>query len=125
VSEIINGIKVPFIPINQDDIIAPKRQEAKSDEFGSIFKTELDKLRFSSHASKRLEARNIQLNEGSLNKLNEAVEKAESKGAKDSLVMLDQTAFIVNIPNRTVITAMDLSGQEDKVFTNIDTVVFA
>ena len=124
-NKVINGVKVPFIPLIQNDIITPKKPESKSDEFGSIFKTELDKLRFSSHASKRLEARNIQLNEGSLNKLNEAVEKAESKGARDSLVMLDQTAFIVNIPNRTVITAMDLSGQDERVFTNIDTVVFA
>jgi len=124
-NDVINGVKVPFIPLVQNDIITPKKPESKSDEFGSIFKTELDKLRFSSHASKRLEARNIQLNEGSLSKLNEAVEKAESKGARDSLVMLDQTAFIVNIPNRTVITAMDLSGQDERVFTNIDTVVFA
>jgi flagellar operon protein len=124
-NDVINGVKVPFIPLVQNDIIIPKKPESKSDEFGSIFKSELDKLRFSSHASKRLEARNIQLNEGSLSKLNEAVEKAESKGARDSLVMLDQTAFIVNIPNRTVITAMDLSGQDERVFTNIDTVVFA
>ncbi len=125
-SNIINGVQVPFIPIiKQDGIIGSKSVERKS-SFDSLFETELKKIKFSSHASKRLESRNIQLSENELGKLNEAVSKAENKGAKDSLVMMNNTAFIVNIPNRTVVTAMPIGNDaEENVFTNIDSVVFA
>lgn len=58
-------------------------------------------------------------------KINTAVEKAEQKGAKDSLVMMNSTAFIVNIPNRTIITALPVESGNENVFTNIDSVVFA
>jgi flagellar operon protein len=58
-------------------------------------------------------------------KINTAVGKAESKGSKDSLVMMNSTAFIVNIPNKTVITAMPIGDSNENVFTNIDSVVFA
>ena len=47
------------------------------------------------------------------------------KGSKDSLVMVDDTALIVNIPNKTVVTAMQVKGENENVFTNIDSVVFA
>lgn len=119
----INGVKVPFIPIVQTDDVQKNRVRTGPSGFDSIFKEELEKLKFSSHASKRLEARNIQLSETELNKLQDAVERAEMKGAKDSLVMMDKTAFIVNVPNKTVVTAMQL-GDNDNIFTNIDSVVF-
>ena len=60
-----------------------------------------------------------------MNRLQEAVNKAEQKGAKDSLVMMNNKAFIVNIPNKTVITALDVEKSEENIFTNIDSVVFA
>lgn len=119
----INGVKVPFIPIVQTDDVQKNRVRTGPSGFDSIFKEELEKLKFSSHASKRLEARNIQLSDAELNKLQDAVERAEMKGAKDSLVMMDKTAFIVNVPNKTVVTAMQL-GDNDNIFTNIDSVVF-
>ena len=67
----------------------------------------------------------MNLTETDMNKLQEAVNKAEAKGAKDSLIMMKETAFIVNIPNRTVITALDVNKSSENVFTNIDSVVFA
>lgn len=124
-SELINGINVPFIPIVQNDDFEPGKIKGNGRSFDSIFKIELDKLKFSSHATKRLEARNIELDENTLGKLQSAVDKAEAKGSKDSLVMLDETAFIVNIPNRTVITALHKNENKDNIFTNIDSVVFA
>ena len=121
----INGIKVPFIALVQTENEFRGRINSKqNDDFSSIFNRELEKIKFSSHAVKSLEARNIQLDESSMTKLNDAVDMAEAKGAKDSLIMIDQTAFIINVPNRTVVTALELSEKEDKVFTNIDSVVF-
>ncbi len=121
----INGIKVPFIPIVENDVPVRTRVKAGEASFDSIFREELEKVKFSNHAVKRLEARNIQLDEMQLTKLQDAVEKAEMKGSKDSLVFMDQTAFIVNIPNKTVVTALPIESSGENVFTNIDSVVFA
>ena len=121
----INGVTVPFIPIVGGNEVVRKHVDPVKSSFDSIFKEELEKIKFSNHAMKRLELRNIQLSDEDLSKIQNAVEKAESKGAKDSLVMMDNTAFIVNIPNRTVVTAMEVAQSTDNVFTNIDSVVFA
>ena len=120
----INGISVPFIPIGDYNGTNPKIKGSK-DSFESIFQKELEKVKFSSHALKRLEERNIELSEAEMTKINTAVERAELKGSKDSLVMMNSTAFIVNIPNKTVITAMSIADSKENVFTNIDSVVFA
>lgn len=121
----VNGIKVPFVPLVQNEDFALGKVKGNGRSFDSIFKTELEKIKFSNHATKRLEDRNIELDEVTLNKLQSAVEKAEAKGSKDSLVMLDETAFIVNIPNKTVITALNKNDSKENVYTNIDSVVFA
>ncbi len=121
----INGIQVPFIPITQREQSAPVKNQNAPDSFGSIFEEELSKLKFSNHALKRLETRNIQLSDTEINKIQNAVDKAESKGSKDSLVMMHDTAFIVNVPNRTVVTALPVGDSNDNIFTNIDSVVFA
>jgi flagellar operon protein len=120
----INGISVPFVPIGDYNGNNP-RIKSPGDSFESIFQKELEKVKFSSHAIKRLEERQIQLTDDEILKINNAVERAELKGSKDSLVMMNSTAFIVNIPNKTVITAMPIAESKENVFTNIDSVVFA
>ena len=77
-------------------------------------------LRFSKHASNRLADRNLTLSEEQLSRLTEGARRAGEKGIKESLVMVDQLAFIVNVPNNTVITAMDQTQAKDNIFTNID-----
>ncbi len=121
----INGISVPFIPISSNENFGKPQIEKSGSSFESIFQRELEKIKFSNHAVKRLETRNIQLSDEEINKIQSAVEKAELKGSKDSLVMMSDTAFIVNIPNKTVVTALPISQGEDNIFTNIDSVVFA
>ena len=77
-----------------------------------------EELHFSKHANERLANRNIDLTEEQKERLKEGVNRASSKGIRDSLVMVDNMAFIVNVTNRTVITAVD--NGDDKIFTNID-----
>ena len=77
-------------------------------------------LKFSKHASMRLEERNISLTMEQNARLENGVAKASEKGIKDSLVMIDSLAFIVNVPNKTVVTAMDQTDKQDNIFTNID-----
>lgn len=120
----INGIQVPFTPVIPEQKKSVGRIPEVKNTFESIFSKELEQVKFSNHATLRLESRNINFDNADLQKLQEAVERAETKGSKDSLIMLNQTALIVNIPNRTVVTAMPVENQADNVFTNIDSVVF-
>lgn len=82
-------------------------------------------LKFSKHATSRLADRNIELTKEQMERLTQGTNKAGSKGIKDSLVMVDHLAFIVNIPKNTVITAMDQSQADENIFTNIDGAVIA
>ena len=80
-------------------------------------------LKLSAHARQRLEQRNINLSDADMARLNKAANLAASKGSRDSLMLMDGLGMIVNIPNRTVVTAVVTSELRDQVFTNIDSAV--
>ncbi len=82
-------------------------------------------LQFSKHALARVERRGIELGAGTLGRLSQGVDRAASKGSRDSLVLVDGTAFVVSVSNRTVITAVGSEHMKDNVFTNIDSAVIA
>ena len=91
--------------------------------FEDIFKQKLQsasELKFSKHAAQRLDDRNIELTEEQSLRLEEGFMKASEKGITDSLVLVDTLAFIVNVPNQTVVTAMDQTESDENIFTNID-----
>ena len=94
-------------------------------EFSQLLKSHIDEIRFSAHAATRMKSRNIEMTPDMLGKLEKAVHGAAGKGARDSLILLKDYAFIVNIPNRTVVTAMDGAGLKENIFTNIDSAVVA
>lgn len=77
-------------------------------------------IKFSGHAQTRLASRQITLTENDVMRLGQAITKAASKGAKDSLVLMDKTAFVVSVTNRTVITAVTSDALKENIFTNID-----
>ncbi len=82
-------------------------------------------LQFSRHALARIQRRGITLDASTLGRLSEGVGRAASKGSRDSLVLVDGTAFVVSVNNRTVITAVGAEHMKDNVFTNIDSAVIA
>ncbi|MEN6298619.1 MAG: TIGR02530 family flagellar biosynthesis protein [Anaerolineaceae bacterium] len=86
---------------------------------------EAQALKFSNHAQKRLETRDINLTDDGLARLAMAVDKADKRGARESLVLMDEMAFIVNVKDRIVVTAMDANQRGEGVFTQIDSVVLA
>ncbi|MCR5790837.1 MAG: flagellar protein [Lachnospiraceae bacterium] len=100
----------------------------KTEEDGQSFseilsakqKSKEEELRFSKHASLRLSDRHIELSDSQLSRLQEGTQKAGEKGINESLVLMDELAFIVNVRNNTVITAMDQNEAGENVFTNID-----
>ena len=97
------------------DILRQRSEEAQ----------EPGNLRFSKHALNRLNDRNIELDNLQLERLKAGADKAGEKGIRDSLVIVDQLAFIVNVPNRTVVTAMDSTATDENIFTNINGAVIA
>jgi len=115
-----------IIPTTAAQSTAAKKATAGSSDV-SFAETlsQTQNLRFSNHAQKRLEARNISLTDDGISRLSNAVDKAEKRGGKESLVMVDDMAFIVNVRDRMVVTALDSKSRGEGVFTQIDSVVFA
>jgi flagellar operon protein len=99
---------------------APQQSPGKGPDFNAIL---ADRLKLSGHAQTRLESRDIQLDAQAWERVMQGVEKAAQKGAKESLVMVDDVALIVSVKNRTVITAVEQSQLKENVFTNIDSAV--
>lgn len=97
----------------------------RTEEFSHILGNHLkepvtEPLKFSAHASARLQSRKLEMGPEMMRKLNDAVDKAAAKGLDDTLILTKDAAFIVSVSNRTVVTAMDRSALEGNVFTNID-----
>jgi len=103
--------KNPEEPFSFEEILK-NRQEAVNRSAGE--------LKFSKHADNRLAERKISLSENQMQRLYEGTEKAAAKGIRESLVMVDEYAFIVNIKNHTVVTAMNKKDSSDTIITNID-----
>ena len=82
-------------------------------------------IQLSRHAQKRVETRDLELDPARLSRLNTAINRAAEKGARNSVVMLDGLAVVVDINQRTVVTAMNAQQGKERVFTNIDSVVIA
>ena len=80
-------------------------------------------IKLSAHAQQRLQQANVDLGAGAAGRLKNAVDRAEQKGSKDSLVLLDDLAFVVSVKNKTVVTAVESNRAKENVFTNIDSVV--
>jgi flagellar operon protein len=93
--------------------------------FADVLAQRAGSLEFSKHALARLERRGIELDGPTLQRLTSGVDRAAGKGSRDSVVLVDDTAFVVSVRNKTVITAVDRDHMRDHVFTNIDSAVIA
>ncbi|WP_424765788.1 TIGR02530 family flagellar biosynthesis protein [Paenibacillus sp. sgz302251] len=104
--------------------LQPKKAAGRTTQ-ASGFQGMLDAkvLKFSHHAEVRMQQRGISLQPESITKIMNAVDEAESKGAKDSLILFKDIAMIVNVPSRTVVTAMDGGQMRNSVFTQIDSAI--
>lgn len=125
-SQYLSALQIRDQYLNQKVQAGQTENSAKGTSFQDILNQkanpvqETDGLKFSKHAANRLEDRNIRLTEDQMERLNGGTQKAGAKGIRESLVIVDQLAFIVNVPNHTVVTAMDQTEADENVFTNID-----
>jgi flagellar operon protein len=114
-------------PISNQSVQKSKPGNSLKPSFSETFtqKSSFQALKFSNHAQKRLQSRAIELTNDGLARLVDAVNKVEKRGGRDSLVLMDELAFIVNVKDRLVVTAMDANERGEGVFTQIDSVVLA
>lgn len=98
----------------------PSFQEMLNKQLGTE-----NEISFSKHAGLRVEQRNIDVSEASLTRLSDACDRASQKGIKDALVVMDDSAFIVNAKSKVVVTVVDKAELKSNVFTNIEGAVFA
>lgn len=119
---IVNGNIVSVKPLDIDSSKANVNKDASKTSFSEILNEKLNKdINISKHANVRLTERNIVLSDEDMGKLSDAFDKAENKGAKDSVILYKDLAFVASIKNRTIITAMPKG--EENIFTNIDSVI--
>ena len=129
----MNQISNQFLSIEQvTDQYLSKSQQVKSNALPEISFEEVlrqkqnesvmesSTLKFSKHAASRLNDRNIALTDSQNIRLENGVKQASEKGITESLVLIDSLAFIVNVPNKTVVTALDQTEANSNIFTNID-----
>jgi flagellar operon protein len=108
-------------PVVRSNAPPAQRPDAtKGGDFRAMLET---KVRFSAHAAERLQQRNIRIGQTELSRISSGMQKAERKGARDSLLLMGDLALVVNVPNKTVITALAGTGMREAVFTNIDSAV--
>lgn len=102
---------------------SPNSELSFQDVLSSTKEQAVDNLKFSKHANERLATRNINLSAEQMERLENGTTKAREKGIRESLVMVDDLAFIVNVKSNTVITAV--GDATDSIFTNIDGAVIS
>lgn len=106
------------------------RAEPKGGGFGALLQQELTRqterqgVAFSKHAIARAEERGIEVTPDLMDQLAGSVERAQAKGATNILAMDATRAFIINVPNARVITAITQEEMRENIFTNIDGAVF-
>ncbi|HHY60045.1 MAG TPA: flagellar protein [Clostridia bacterium] len=114
---------LPELPFRPE----PRKPETKSTtSFREVLQENIKAqttLQFSKHAMERIRNRNLELTPDKLARVEQGVQEAARKGCRESLVLLDDMAFIVSIKNNTVVTALDSQSMKNNVFTNIDSAV--
>jgi flagellar operon protein len=100
------------------------KQPVSGEKFADVL-AKTNQVTFSTHAQKRIESRDIDLGNGKMERLADAVDKAKAHGGNESLILMDDLAFIVNVKSGVVVTTVDVNQRSQGVFTKIDSVVIA
>lgn len=109
--------------VGNNDVRVNERGNSFADELKTLIAGK-SAVQFSNHAIKRLESREIDVTENdTLQRLNKGVELASQKGCGQSLILIDNTAYIVSVENNKVITTVSQADLKENVFTNIDSTV--
>ena len=123
----INIFPQPVFPTGQPSAKRPNNAPATGTNFDALLRDKMapESIKFSRHAIERMQSRGIAFNPQQLQRLETAIEQVNTKGGRESLVMLDDTALVVSVKNDTVVTVVSKDQLKNNVFTNIDSAVIA
>lgn len=119
-ARIINNGYFGSVSVNTDIQQRNDNHKRKTEIDFEEFLNSEKKLKFSSHAQKRMESRNITINADEMKKIEDGVAKLRNKGCQDSVILSNDRAYVISIKNNTVVTVVDEASLKDNVFTNID-----
>ncbi len=129
----INSVLIPQInklPEKKESGNVRSSNDTKQAEFEELLRNRVkesgpsEDIQISKHAVKRLEERNLSIDSGEYLKLKEGMKKLQNKGGKESLIITNNAAYIVDVNKNKIVTAIDKASMSDNVFTNIDSTVF-
>ncbi|WP_246637654.1 TIGR02530 family flagellar biosynthesis protein [Crassaminicella profunda] len=100
--------------------ISPKNTMQKKSFAQVLNNISSEDVKFSKHAKERLESRDITINHQDMNKINEALNKAKQKGIKETLILMNNKAFVASVKSKTIITVATDEQLKENIFTNID-----
>ena len=115
---------------DQSNLKSNKKLPQNVETFSNFLKNKIDNnnkeggVKLSGHALKRLEERNLTMDGNEFLKIRDGIDKLKEKGGKDSLIVTNQAAYIVDVDKQTVVTAMDKNDMAENVFTKIDSTLF-
>jgi flagellar operon protein len=123
----VAGVGGPTSVGTRTQPVRPSVQGPQGPSFSDVFKDAAGTkpVQFSKHAVQHLDRRNLTVDNTVMQRLQSGVDRAAGKGARDAVVLVDDTAFVVSVTNRTVVTAVGKEQMKDHVFTNIDSAVIA
>ena len=108
--------------------ITSKAPTPANDDFAKLLNLKENnapsEITLSQHAQKRIEQRSINMDSSEFAKLKLALQSLENKGGRESLVVTDKAAYIMDVANKKIITAMNKQELQENVFTKIDSTVF-
>ena len=122
----VSDDEVDLVEIANRGKVQKESQATGKASFKDMFSRELAdnrQVNFSRHANERLHSRGIHLSEETINGIADAIDKAELKGSRETLILADEAAVVVSVKNRTVITAFDKNNLREGVVTSIDSAV--
>jgi flagellar operon protein len=116
----IPNIKIGNLPQSE---IEKEQSKVSGRSFDELLREKSGEVKFSAHAQKRIDERKISIDSTEMKKLQSGVEKLKEKGGRESVILMDDKAFVVSVKNNTVVTIMDEKSIKDNVFTNIDSMM--
>jgi flagellar operon protein len=124
------GVTGPTAPVDRPGAARSGAGTADGPSFSDVLARQTQTTgaqapRFSRHALERVNRRGIELDGSTVQRLTQGVSRAATKGSRDAVVFVDNTAFVVSVPNNTVVTAVGSEHMREHVFTNIDSAVIA